>query len=109
MKKEHLGLMGAFISATAATACCLPALLFLFFGVSVGFLGFLEYLAPLRIPFSLLSLFLLWFTWHKYMQKNLSCECANRKKYAILYALILVGLIVCLSYPEWTVLLLGDS
>lgn len=103
MKKEFLPwLAGAFLSALAATTCCLPALLFLLFGLSFGGMSFLEYLTPFRIPLSLLSLIFLGLSWYRYRRKNVVC-CAARKQTKIIsvYGLIAIVLLALLTYPEW--------
>lgn len=100
------GMLGALIASLLATACCLPPLLFLLFGVSFGFLGFLESLSPLRIPFSLFSLTLLYVSWRAYSQKCLTCKIQKNKRYLWGYSIFLVVIVVILLYPEWAILFL---
>lgn len=107
MKKEILGVLTALFSALAATACCLPPLLFLLFGISFGALSFLETLTPFRIPLSLLSLLILWLSWHSYAHHTFTCNPQKRKRYLWFYSIILGVVLVILLYPEWANLLIG--
>ena len=100
MKKEVVGIITAFVSAFLATACCLPPLLFLLFGISFGFLGFLEVLAPYRIPLSLVSLGILYLSYRAYSQKCLTCKLEKRKKNRIVFGIALGIIIIMLLYPE---------
>ena len=50
MKKESLSMIGAVFTALLSTLCCLPAFLFLFFGVSSGVLTYFTTLEYTRIP-----------------------------------------------------------
>lgn len=106
MKKEILGVFGAVVSAFLATACCLPPLLFLLFGISFGFLSFLEVLIPWRLPLSLLSLFILYLSWRAYRQKCSTCKLSKQKNYLGFYIALLVVIIVILGYPEIATLFL---
>jgi len=109
MKKEILGVLTALLSALGATACCLPPLLFLLFGVSFGFLSFLEVLTPFRIPLSLLSLFVLWLSWRNYTHHSVTCNLQKRKRYVWFYSIILGVVLIILLYPEWGNFLLGND
>ena len=109
MKKEILGVLTALLSALAATACCLPPLLFLLFGISFGFLSFLEVLTPFRIPLSLLSLLVLWLSWRNYAYHTFTCNSQKRKRYIWFYSLILGLILLILLYPEWANLLIGND
>ncbi|MDD2384260.1 MAG: mercuric transporter MerT family protein [Sulfurospirillaceae bacterium] len=100
MKKEVAGIIGALVSAFLATACCLPPLLFLLFGISFGFLGFLETLTPFRIPLSLLSLGILYLSYRAYSQECLTCRLEKRKKNRIIYGIVLGIIVMMLLYPE---------
>jgi len=94
----------AIFTAVLSTSCCLPAFLFLFFGVSVGSLSFLQELNFLRIPLSVLSIvFLIYYFVKK--RKAITCECTKTvdiKKYilGILFPLIIA---LILFYPEFAV------
>lgn len=100
MKKEVIGIIGAFVSAFLATACCLSPLLFLFFGISFGFLSFLEIFTPYRIPLSLLSLGILYLTYRIYSCKSLTCKIEKRKQNLIIYGIVLGVIMMILLYPE---------
>jgi len=109
MKKEILGVLTALFSALAATACCLPPLLFLLFGISFGALSFLETLTPFRIPLSLLSLLILWLSWRSYAHHTFTCNPQKRRRYLWFYSIILGIVLVILLYPEWANLLIGTT
>ena len=101
MKREIQGILTALVSAILATLCCLPPLLFLLFGISFGFLSFLETLSPLRIPLSLFSLTILWFSWRTYRTKCVTCNLKKRNSYLWLYAMALSLILLILLYPEF--------
>lgn len=95
---KRLPFVGAFLSAVAATACCLPPLLFLIFGVSFSFLGFLELLTPYRIPLTLLSLLFLVLAFRK---RKMECVCeVTQKRYRLFGIVMVVVIAVILIYPE---------
>ncbi|MBN1839282.1 MAG: aryl sulfotransferase [Campylobacterales bacterium] len=101
MKKEMLSILTALFTAVLATTCCLPPLLFLLFGISFGFLSFAESLSPFRIPLSLFSLLILWFSWRSYTAQCFTCNLQKRKLYAWMYAMVLGVILVILIYPEF--------
>lgn len=104
------GMLGALIASLLATACCLPPLLFLVFGISFGFLGFLEILTPFRIPLSFLSLGLLYVSWRAYTQKCFTCNMQKKKRYLWGYSIVFIVIVAILLYPEWTIYFLeGDE
>ena len=109
MKKEILGVVTALFSAVAATACCLPPLLFLLFGISFGSLSFLESLTPFRIPLSLFSLLILWLSWRSYSHHSFGCSIQKRKRYLALYAIIFGIILVTLLYPEVANFFIGND
>ena len=103
MKNINL-IVPAVISAVLSTLCCLPAFLFLFFGISVGSLSFLIELDFLRVPLSIFSLVLLTAFFIKNRQ-NISCECENNNKTRVYlgsfsFCVVIVAL---LFYPEFLV------
>ncbi len=106
MKKETFGVLTALFSALLATTCCLPPLLFLLFGVSFGMLGFLEHLAPFRLPLSFLSLFILYLSWRAYAKGNAQCSMQTRKRYVLGYGVVFMLIVVILLYPECATLFL---
>ena len=103
------GVLSAFISALLATACCLPALLFLLFGFSFGFLSFLESLSAFRIPLTLLSLCILYLSYRAHRQKNFTCNPQKRQYFFWVYTLILGGIVMILVFPELAGLFLEGS
>jgi mercuric ion transport protein len=103
------GVLSAFISALLATACCLPALLFLLFGLSFGFLSFLESLSAFRIPLTLLSLFILYLSYRVHRQKTLTCNLQKRRYFFVVYTVILGGILMILLFPELAGLFLEES
>jgi len=109
MKKEILGVLTALFSALAATACCLPPLLFLLFGISFGALSFLEVLTPFRIPLSLFSLLILWLSWRSYAHHTFGCSIQKRRRYLALYSIIFGVVLVILLYPEVANFLIGTD
>lgn len=103
MKNINLFLTAVF-TAVLSTSCCLPAFLFLFFGISVGSLTFLQELDFLRIPLGILSvvLLVLYFIENK---KKSPCTCENKiqiKKY-ILGVILCLIILLLLFYPEFSV------
>lgn len=97
--KEKIFLALAYIFGVLATLCCLPALVFLLFGFSFGFLG-AEFLSAYRVPLSIVAVgFFTAYVW--YFQK--SCKkgvCKNGAKSAIFQILCAFVLIFILFYPE---------
>lgn len=100
------GIFGALVASLFATACCLPPLLFLVFGVSFGFLSFLEVLTPFRIPLSLFSVLILYVSWRAYTHKCFTCKVQKRTRYVWIYGIVLTLIVVILLYPEWVMLFL---
>ena len=94
--------MGAVASAFSATLCCLPALLFLLFGTSFGLLSWADALAEYRwilsgaaIAFFALS------GYYLFRRPQGACSLAARKKrWAFIYVMVGVILLILLAYPE---------
>lgn len=97
----NLPIIGAVFTALLSTLCCLPAFLFLFFGISSGALTVLTHLEFLRIPLALATFLFLLLAVIK-QNKKIACECTQSKKikYAIFYGLVLLGIMALLLYPE---------
>jgi mercuric ion transport protein len=94
----------AIVSAILSTTCCLPALIFLVFGVSAGSLSFLTDLGFLRIPMAIISIILLLIYVIK-KRKSVSCSCSQKlsyKSYISIFAFSLI-IAVLLFYPEFSV------
>ncbi|MCD4757282.1 MAG: hypothetical protein K8R39_03355 [Arcobacteraceae bacterium] len=101
--KNRSFVVSAVVTAVLSTACCLPAFLFLFFGISLGSLSFLIQLDFLRIPLGILSvLFFIIFILTK--KQKMKCECESKKlKTYISIVLFGLGLMILLFYPEFSV------
>ncbi|OCL86822.1 MerT mercuric transport protein [Aliarcobacter thereius] len=101
MRKDSLVIIGAVLTALLSTLCCLPALIFIFFGVSSGFLSFFTTLEYTRIPFAILSIiFFLISIYH--FNKKISCSCNKRARFKsyILVLIFLILILLLLFYPE---------
>jgi mercuric ion transport protein len=101
LKKNRLTIFGAVSTALLSTLCCLPAFLFIFFGVSSGILTYFTSLEYLRIPMSVLTV-ILFILAIRQSNKNISCQKDRRKKithytFSIGFFFLLVFL---LFYPE---------
>jgi mercuric ion transport protein len=103
MKNYSLSSILAILSAILATSCCLPAFLFLFFGIGVGGLGFLEVFAPYRWILSGLSIgfFILYILNRK---KIKCCSKGVYRKYVSIFTLLLI----LLFYPEFSMLFIEE-
>src|SRR5574344_776565 len=101
MKKSNFAIIGAVFTALLSTLCCLPAFLFLFFGVSSGVLGFFTTLEYSRVPLAILSLIFFLIAIYNF-RKKISCSCSkkDRKKQYILFSLFFILILALLFYPE---------
>lgn len=101
MRKGVFPLIGAVITALLSTLCCLPAFLFIFFGVSSGVLTYFTTLEYTRIPLAILAIIFFFFALRNY-RKKISCKCT--KKEIVLNSSILVIIFILffclLFYPE---------
>lgn len=101
MKRYNFGIIGAVFTALLSTLCCLPAFLFIFFGVSSGVLTYFTTLDFLRIPMAILTI-ILFILGLRNLNKKLSCSCSKKdmfKQYIIFSSLFLIVLFLLL-YPE---------
>ena len=101
MKKKSLTIFGAVSAALLSTLCCLPAFLFIFFGISSGILTYFTSLGYLRIPMAILTV-LLFILAIRQSNKNISCQ-KDRKRKIIQYTFsigLFFLLIFLLFYPE---------
>jgi mercuric ion transport protein len=96
-----LPIVGAILTAILSTLCCLPAFLFLFFGISSTALSVLTQLEFLRIPLGIVAILFFAITWYK-MKQSVSCACSikQKKQYRIGLITIFVTLFMLLFYPE---------
>ncbi len=103
-KKLLTIIIGSIISALLASSCCLAPFLFLVFGVSMSSLTFLNYFAPYKSYFLVLSFILLAYLWFDYIKnrsKKLQCDTWLSKNYR--YILIAGSFIavIFVTYPYW--------
>ncbi|WP_320033749.1 hypothetical protein [Halarcobacter sp.] len=101
MKNFIVPIIGAVITALLSTLCCLPAFLFLFFGVSGGILTYFTTLEYTRIPLAILSVvFFLWGI--KNLNKKVTCKCTRKNitTNVLIFSAILILLFALLFYPE---------
>ncbi|MGB7402995.1 MAG: mercuric transporter MerT family protein [Arcobacter sp.] len=77
MNKINIPIIGAVLTALLSTLCCLPAFLFIFFGISSGVLTYFTSLDYLRTPMAILTIALLFFA-IKRLKKKISCECSKK-------------------------------
>lgn len=80
MKQNSLVIIGAVFTALLSTICCLPALLFLFFGVSSGVLSFFTTLEYTRVPLAILSTIFFIIGIYNF-RKNIACKCSKKEIY----------------------------
>ncbi|MFV0480979.1 MAG: hypothetical protein ACK5LP_03245 [Campylobacteraceae bacterium] len=86
---------GAVISALISSLCCLPALLYLVFGV--GVFGSLASLDWLRIPAGIISLI---FLFASFFFTCKSCEVGQKRKRIVVWCVVFILTICILFYPE---------
>ena len=101
MKKYNIPIIGAVFTALLSTLCCLPAFIFIFFGVSSGVLTYFTSLDFLRIPMAGLTV-ILFILGIKSLNKKISCECSTKdrvKQYFIL-SVVFLFIVFLLLYPE---------
>ncbi len=101
MNKINIPIIGAVLTALLSTLCCLPAFLFLFFGISSGVLTYFTELGFLRIPMVIIT-FALLFLGIKRFKKKISCKCTKKQRAVqIIFATLFFSLIFfLLLYPE---------
>jgi len=101
LKKKSLTIFGTVSAALLSTLCCLPAFLFIFFGVTSGVLTYFTSLGYLRIPMAILTV-LLFILAIRQSNKNISCQ-KDRKRKIIQYTFsigLFFLLMFLLFYPE---------
>lgn len=101
MKKFNFPIIGAVITALLSTLCCLPAFLFIFFGISGGVLTYFTTLEFVRIPMAIFTIILFIYGIYK-MNKKISCASTKQellKKYIVVISLFLL-IVGILLYPE---------
>ncbi len=75
MQKENISSLSTIAASLLATSCCIGPAIFVVFGTSIGFLGKLSFLEPLR-PYFLGGAFLMlgYSFWKLYLKKP-DCTC----------------------------------
>lgn len=101
MKQSNFTIIGAVFTAFLSTLCCLPAFLFLFFGVSSAVFSFFITLEFMRVPLALISAIFFIFSIFNFRKKIL-CKCDKKDilKESIFFSLFFVFLLGLLFYPE---------
>ncbi|QKF72966.1 putative mercuric transport protein MerT [Aliarcobacter faecis] len=101
MKQSNFAIIGAVFTALLSTLCCLPAFLFLFFGISSGVLSFFTTLEFTRVPLLLLTIFFLVFAIFNFKRK-ISCKYSKKEKIKnyLLFSLFFIFILLLLFYPE---------
>lgn len=80
MKTENISGLGTLLASLLAASCCIGPAIFVVFGTSVGFLGRLSFLDPLR-PYLLDIAFLTFaYSFWKLYLKRPDCECVESFK-----------------------------
>ncbi len=76
MKKENVSSLGTVVTALLAASCRIGPAIFAIFGTSIGFLGKLTVLDPLR-PYLLSAAFAMfgYSFWKLYLRKSIPCDC----------------------------------
>jgi len=100
-KKVNLPIISAVFTALLSTLCCLPAFLFIFFGISGGILTYFTTLEYIRIPMAVLTVVLFIYGIRK-LNKKIKCECTKGEKLKNYTFVVLAFLLVLsiLLYPE---------
>ncbi len=77
MKKESISSFGTILASLLAASSCIGPVIFIVFGTSVGFLGKLSFLMPLK-PYLLAAAFLMlgYSFWKLYLKKT-DCACVE--------------------------------
>ncbi|PWE21800.1 transporter [Aliarcobacter skirrowii] len=101
MKQNSLAIIGAVITALLSTLCCLPALLFIFFGVSSGVLSYFTTLEYTRTPLAILAIIFFLISIYNF-KKKISCSCDKKVRFKtyILVLIFFVLILLLLFYPE---------
>ena len=112
MKKENVSSLGTVVAALLAASCCIGPAIFAVFGTSIGFLGKLTALDPLR-PYLLAAAFAMfgYSFWKLYLRKSVPCDCeADRRSRRIARGIFWTGfaaLVFAVLFPKITVWLLS--
>ena len=100
MKKEKFVIIGAVFTALLSTLCCLPAFLFIFFGISSGVLSYFTTLEYSRVPFAILTIvfFIVAFI---NLKRKISCKCSKKEilKQYLFFLIFFILITLLLFYP----------
>jgi len=101
MNKLSFSLIIAVTAALLSTLCCLPALLFLFFGISSAILGFFTTLEYTRIPLFILTILFFILAIYNF-RKRISCNCNKKDRMFqyISFTIFCILILFLLFYPE---------
>lgn len=101
MRKNSFAIIGAVFTALLSTLCCLPAFLFLFFGVSSGVLTYFTTLEYTRVPLAVLTIGFFLFAFFNF-RKKISCKCTKKElfKQYVFFAIFFILISALLFYPE---------
>lgn len=101
MRKNTITGIGAVFTAFLSTLCCLPAFIFIFFGISSSFLSYITTLGYLRVPMAILSIIFFILAIKKF-RNNISCYKTKKQKIVsyIVFIVIFIFYIFLLLYPE---------
>lgn len=101
MNKSSFAIIGAVFTAHLSTLCCLPAFIFLFFGLSSTVLSFFTTLEYTRVPLSILAIIFYIFAIYNF-RKKISCSCSKKQRLTqyIVFSLFFILILGLLFYPE---------
>ncbi|MFA9238627.1 MAG: hypothetical protein ACEQSQ_01905 [Candidatus Paceibacteria bacterium] len=101
MKRYNIQIISAVFTALISTLCCLPAIFFIFFGISSSLLVFFTTLEYIRIPMAVLTVILL-ILGLRQLNKKISCKRDNESKLKLYFfsTIFSLFLIFLLLYPE---------
>lgn len=111
MKKENISGIRTVLASLLAASCCIGPAIFVVFGTSVGFLGRLSFLDPLR-PYLLGAAFLMFvYSFYKLYLKRPDCECVEslntRKAARGIFWVGFAALVFAASFKKIIILLYG--
>lgn len=101
MNKSKISIIGAVVTALLSTLCCLPAFIFLFFGITSGVLSLFTNLDYTRAPLAIFSIIFLCFAIYNF-RKKISCSKSNKDKIfqSIFLVSFFIFILTLLFYPE---------
>jgi mercuric ion transport protein len=104
MKNQKILDYAALSAAFFSSICCLPPLLFMVFGVSVGWMSFVTSFGFLRFPLAVVAVLLFALSVYNY---NKSTKCSYNKTKIVKYILSFMVIMAFLLYPEVSIYFLG--